>query len=284
MLSLYELLLNRINPSVVVTVVSYGDETLIEACKRMNIPIVELQHGTPQDHHYGYIYPKNEPKEMFPDYFLAFGEFWSENIRFPIPDDRVIPVGYPYLEKRINAYDGVGSTDQLLFISQGTIGAELSQFALEVDRDPDIEYDVIYKLHPGEYDRWQKEYPWLVDSNIEVVDSSKPPLYRLFAESSAQVGVYSTAVYEGLAFNLETYLFNCSGAEVLDPLIKQESAKLVSSVDELASLLGTKEARFNQAYYFKPNSDKNICKVLNELADEGTTYGRIKLENEADDV
>jgi hypothetical protein len=272
LLPLYKLLLKRINPSIVVTVVSYGDETLIEACKRMNIPVVELQHGTPQSRHYGYVYPENEPKEMFPDYFLSFGEFWSKNIPFPIPDNRVITVGYPYLEKRLNAYNDINPASQILFISQGTIGAELSKFAIEVNQHPDIEYDIVYKLHPGEYDRWKKEYPWLVDAEFEVIDTSEPPLYQLFAESTVQVGVYSTAVYEGLAFSLETYLYDCSESKALKPLIRQGSAELVSSADELASSLGARDTTFDREYYFASNSIENICEVLDDLANNGTTY------------
>jgi hypothetical protein len=84
---------------------------------------------------------------------LTFGEFWNKNVRTPFPDDHVIPVGYPYLEKRLNAYNDIERTRQLLSISQGTIGEELSRFALEVHDDDRIDYEVVYKLHPGEYDR-----------------------------------------------------------------------------------------------------------------------------------
>ncbi|MFA9518185.1 hypothetical protein ACERIT_13380 [Halopenitus sp. H-Gu1] len=262
-LPLYERLLDRIDPSVVVVVVSYGKETLIEACKRKEIPVVELQHGVIYEHHYGYAYPENVTKNTFPDYLLTFGEFWNENVSFPIPEDRVIPVGYPYLEQRLDAYDDIERSKQLLFISQGTIGRELSRFALAVHEDVRIDHDVVYKLHPGEYDRWEEEYPWLATSDMRVIDESEPPLYRLFAKSTAQIGVGSTAVYEGICFDLETFVFETDGADVLRPLVDDGAASMVGSLDELARELGSNTAvRFDRERFFESEAVENIHREL----------------------
>lgn len=271
---LYEKLLERVDPGIVVVVVSYGEQKslLIEACQKKGIPTVELQHGVIYPDHLAYNFSGDRTKRVFPDYLLVWGEFWKNNAEFPIPDKRVIPVGYPYLEQRRKLYTGNNSTDQLLFISQGTIGEQLSKFALEVHQHPEIDYDVVYKLHPGEYDRWREEYPWLVDANFEVIDQSDPPLYQLFAGSSAQIGVGSTAVYEGLAFDLETFVYDCSGRDVLQSLISDGAATLVQSADELAAKLGDGDVVFDREYYFKPNATRETCQVLQRLKDKGKPY------------
>lgn len=267
-LPLYERLLDRVDPEVVVVVVSYGKETLIEACKRKEIPVVELQHGIIYDHHFGYSYPENETKTTFPDYLLTFGQFWNENARYPISDDHVIPVGYPYLEQRLDKYDGIEPAEQLLFISQGTIGRELSQFALEVHEDNRVDHEVVYKLHPGEYDRWEDEYPWLAESDVRVIDKSEPTLYRLFAESNAQIGVGSTAIYEGLCFDLETFVFEADGADLLQPLVEDGTASIVESVDELAGQLGSSTAsQFDREWFFESDSVANILEELKRIRD-----------------
>jgi hypothetical protein len=262
---LYKRLLDRVRPEVAVIVVSYGKETFIEACQSNGIPVVELQHGVIHPDHLGYSYSGSRTKEMFPDYLLTWGEFWEDRVEFPIPDERVIPVGYPYLEQRRNQYTDVASKDQILFISQGTIGEQLSKFAIKVDQHPDIDYNVVYKLHPGEYDRWREEYPWLVNADFEAINGSEPPLYQLFAESSVQVGVGSTAVYEGLAFDLETYIYDYPGSEVLQPLVAENSAEIVSSVEELAGKLGTGAGRFDRDRYFTPDATERVCAVLDDL-------------------
>jgi len=271
-LPLYEYLLKRLDPTVVVDVVSYFDETFIEACKRMDIPVVELQHGVIYDHHFGYSYPEDGTKKYFPDYLLTFGEFWGEHTNFPISDDHVIPVGYPYLEGRLDRYDNVEPRDQILFISQGPIGHELSQFALAVHEDSRIDHDVVYKIHPKEHDRWQAEYPQLAEADVTVVDEQGPPLYRLFAESSAQVGVGSTAVYEGLCFDLETFVFDTDGAYVLQPLITDGVATLITSVEELAVGLETKNKRqFDRERFFTSNAVENIICELQRIKSRSKT-------------
>lgn len=267
---LYKQLLKRINPDLVIVVVGYSKETLIEACQQKSVPVVEIQHGVIHDNHLGYAYPGSRTKKMFPDYLLVWGDFWKEAVEYPIPDERVISVGYPYLEQSVDKYNHVGTKNQLLFISQGTIGEQLSKFAMDVDRHPRIEHDIVYKLHPGEYDRWRDEYPWLLEADFEVVDSSDRQLYKLFAESSAQIGVGSTAVYEGLAFGLETYVYDCPGSSVLQPLVDSGSADLLSSVDDLASWLGSGGSSFDREYYFEPDATERACEVLERLQREST--------------
>jgi hypothetical protein len=264
-LPLYQRLLKRVNPKLVVLNVSYGRETFIEACKQQNIPVVELQHGVIYPNHLGYAYPGPRTKETFPDYLLTFGEFWTNVVEFPIPDDHIIPVGYPYLEQSVDKYDHVETRDQLLFISQGAIGEQLSKFAVAVNQHPDIDHEIVYKLHPGEYDRWQTEYPWLVDVDFKVIDQSEPELYRLFAESQGQIGVYSTAVYEGLRFGLETYLYECPGEEILQPLLDDGTAKLITSADQLASALATHTGQIDSQQYFAPNATNQMCKTISSL-------------------
>ncbi|SDF04521.1 hypothetical protein SAMN04488067_101535 [Halorubrum xinjiangense] len=271
-LPLYERLLDRINPDVVVVVVSYGKETFIEACKRLGIPVVELQHGVIYDHHFGYNYPNDENKSTFPDYILTFGEFWSKNVSFPIPGNRVKAVGYPYLEQRLKMYDDIGRSKQLLFISQGTIGDKLSQFAVKVHEDDRIDHKVVYKLHPGEYERWQKEYPWLVESDIRVIDESKPPLYQLFTDSTAQIGVGSTAVYEGLCFDLDTFVFETENTDILQPLIDKNIATSIKTIQDLNAALHSKNTKkFNREIFFKSNATQNIIDELKYIQDYGTT-------------
>ena len=273
-LPLYRRLLNKVSPNLVVVVVGYGSENLIEACGELDIPVTELQHGVIYEDHFGYSYPGSRTKETFPDYLLVWGEFWKDAIETPLSDDRVIPVGYPYLEQTKQQYENVEPDNQILFISQGTIGAELSQFALEVAQHPDIDYEVRYKLHPGEYDRWESEYPWLVNAEapITIIDGSEPPLYELFAESNVQIGVGSTAVYEGLLFGLETYVYDCEGSTVLQPLIYEGSAELISTTDELVDSLGSGASAFNKEYYFEQHATQTMCQVLSRLEAEGTTY------------
>ncbi|MDZ5810517.1 hypothetical protein U4E84_04020 [Halorubrum sp. AD140] len=70
---------------------------------------------------------------------------------------------------------------------------------------------------------------------MRVIDRSKSPLYRLFAESSARIGVALTAVYEGHCFNLNKFVFETHGADMLQPLVEDGIALFVEDVDELTT-------------------------------------------------
>jgi hypothetical protein len=266
-LPIYQRLLQRVDPDVAFLTVSYnGRETFIEACRLEGVPVVELQHGAMSRYHMAYSFP-DEEKNVFPDYFFSFGDFWSEMVELPLPEDRVQPVGYPYLEKEVGTYDDVEQHQQTLFISQGSIGKELSRFAVRLNDRDSYEQDIVYKLHPREYDSWEDNYPWLKNKDIQVVDSDSPPLYRLFAESTAQVGVGSTAVYEGLYFDLDTYVLDIpSETHKLDPLIDKGYAELINSPDELLdrSKAGG-DRRFDVEAIFKSNAIANIANAVDEI-------------------
>lgn len=273
-LPLYERLLRRLDPEVVVLTVSYGAgrETQIEACQRLGVPVVELQHGVVDRHHFGYSYPGDRTKRSFPDHLLVFGEFWRDTVEYPIPDERVHPVGYPFLELQREKYEERGGDDErLVCVSQGTIGAELSEFAVELAERPAFEPEVVYKLHPAEADGWRDTYPWLAaaaaDGSLRVVDDDDVSLYELFAGSTAQVGVYSTAVYEGLCFGLRTYVVDLPGSVRLEPLYDDGGATLVHSVDELvaaeADAAGTVAP--DRERFFAPDALESVPATIDAL-------------------
>jgi len=105
---------------------------------------------------------------------------------------------------------------------------------------------VTYKLHPGEYDRWKKEYPWLLESGVEVIDESGPGLYEVLSTCEWQVGVNSTAIYEGIAFGAKTLLFTGTKADPLDDLVRLDAAELVNGLDGLIRKMEKDEDDFSK--------------------------------------
>jgi hypothetical protein len=267
LLPFYKILLKKIKPKIVVFLVSYGNEIFVDACKRLNIPSVELQHGTsPGFYHLGYSFPVKFPKKTFPDYFLVFGDFWKYRITYPIPQEKIFSVGYPFFEIETNKYKSEPKKDQIIFISQGTIGKSLSIFAADLSKEQDFNLDIIYKLHPGEYARWKKDYPWLLDTGILVVDNDSVPLYKLLCQSKALIGVYSTVVYEGLGLGLRTFLLDLPGIEYMDELIENKAVTKISSVNELICMLEQDQPKQIIAeHFFKPNALANIETVLDGI-------------------
>lgn len=263
-------LLKRVRPKLVLLVCSYGKETFVEACNELGIPVVELQHGVIDRFHLGYSFPGSRAtKRAFPDYLFLFGNYWRDAVDYPIPKDRVRSVGFPYLESELKKYTGIKKRGQVVFISQGTVGRELSKLAVDVSKRNDFPYVIVYKCHPGEYARWQRDYPWLAQSAVRVVASDTPPLYRLFAESNVQVGVNSTALFEGLAFGLGTLVVNLPGAEYMERIAQHGLADIVSSPEEVVDVI-RQDRSWSQpdtSVLFEPNATQNALRAIDELLD-----------------
>lgn len=265
--------LKKVCPKIIVEITYYGKlhMALNELAKEMGIPTIELQHGTMHSAHAAYQFPK-ECKEIkqFPDYVYVFSEYWKKCANLPISDDHIKVTGYPYFERQLNKHKAIKEDKRvnIIFVSQGTIGKELSILASELcdllDKDG---YHIIYKLHPGEYVGWKERTPWLIKRNIEVVDSLEHNIYEYFTKCSFQVGVYSTAVYEGLGFGLTTYIYDIGHADTLTDLCEQGYAFYVRNAEELYANICTynDNEKKDGKTFWTLNSFENICHEIDKL-------------------
>lgn len=273
---MYRTLLDRVDPSVCVLVRSYGKETFVEACRERDIPTVELQHGALSEYHFGYSFPGDRTKAAFPDYFFAFGDHFRSLADYPIPPENVRSVGYPYLEATLEKFDsGRRSTTQrepahdcVLFLSQGTVGEQLSKLAVALSTHDSFDGEIIYKHHPREYESWTDHYPWLVDADLRVVDSDSPSLYELFDTATVQVGVYSTTLYEGLAFGLQTFLLDMDRLEFVRDIVEAGWAHVIDSPDELVEELMTPtRTTVDRMQLFEPEPWDTFERQLKQIVD-----------------
>jgi len=268
-LPLYTKLLKRIKPKLVLLVNSFGKETLIEACKLLKIPTAELQHGIINNFHPTYAFSNQQRKYTFPDYMLVWGDYWKDNIDFPISQNNIISVGFPFIERELAKYRNVSKKQQILFISQGYVGNNIAKLALDLSHEIGSTHTIVYKLHPAECDNWKEIYPFLVDSEVDVIDRKDALLHKLFAESIAQVGIGSTALFEGLAHGLDTYILDTAGAEYFEDLAQKGLVQMISSAEDFLKHFNTRkeDAPADTELLFKINSTKNIRRFIHEIKD-----------------
>ena len=248
----YDKLFKRRRPKVIYLVVSYSHHALIAAAKDNNIKTVELQHGTISRYHLGYNYPHcTKAIKCFPDELYVFGDYWKDAADYPIAKDKITAIGFKYFQNKISSYTKITKDEkQILFISQGVIGKGLSEYALSLAKELP-EYKIVYKLHPGEFARWKEEYAALEEAsklpNVKIVDTNEKTLYHYFAESDYQVGVFSTAIYEGIAFKCKTVLVELPGIEYMDDLVSKNIVHLVKNNEELKNaVLNFNDKGFNE--------------------------------------
>jgi hypothetical protein len=210
-------------------------------------------------------------KSTFPDYYFAWGDFWKENIPFPIPAEQVIVTGYPYLAKEVKKYSSEEYTEQIIVISQPKAGKELSKFALKLENNDHISADVVYKLHPKEYGDWKERYPWLLESGLAIIDDDEPPLYQLLAQSQTLVGAFSTVIYEGFNFGLDTFLLDIPGIQTMEWIFDHENVHVVESIDDFVKVYQTGRHSTDTTQFFADSPVEKLEQAITEIADGTVT-------------
>jgi hypothetical protein len=239
----FEALLARVQPRLIVNTVGYRlvHQLLTLRARAHGIPVAEVQHGTIGAAHAGYTFARGRIPPAFPDHLLLFGDIWRDlTPGLPLPATQVHAIGYGWLELQRSDYPrGASATPRrVLFLSQRDIGRELAAVAAELRAQLDAsQFELIYRLHPSEAPDWQERYPQLVQRGIRVELAQARPLYAAQAEADAQVGVYSTALVEGVAFGLHTCVVALPGHEQMKFLYERGLASRIKGAAELRTAL-----------------------------------------------
>ncbi|MEC2159780.1 hypothetical protein [Virgibacillus halodenitrificans] len=217
-------------------VCSYGKESIISAAQENNVKVIEFQHGVMGPYHLGYHFPSLTKVPYFPDEIYLFGDYWDKTTSLP-NNTKKNYYGYPYLKEYIyQRRNEIGNKqrNEIVIVSQGNVGKELSEFVYNLAVRL-TNYSFKYKLHPGEFGRWKKEYPQLLQmsklSNVEIIEDEKN-LYDLFTTSSIVIGVSSTAIFEAVAFKVQPIIVKLSSYEYMLDLNRQFNVPILeSSID-----------------------------------------------------
>ena len=269
----YEKILNKIKPKIIIEVCYYGFDRFLfnELAKKKGIKIIELQHGIMGKYHIAYNFYRKLELETFPDYIFLFGDFWKNNARLPLEKENLVVTGFPYFESRVKELKKNcrknSKKENILFISNGTIGKQLSMLAIELDKLIDHNrYNIIYKLHPGEYDRWKRTYPWLVNSSFKIVDNNKKDIYYYLAKAGYLIGVNSTVIFEGLGFDLKIFVYKIYGYKHMEELYEKNYAQLIISAEDIVNQLNIDKKNIkNKKFFWKSNSLKSITNNINNI-------------------
>jgi hypothetical protein len=274
----FDKILDNIKPKIIFENDHYGIKSIAVniIASRKNIPTIEMQHGMINQYHMGYNYSNlktDDSHEFLPKYIFLFGKYWKKNCLMPLPEKNKIPTGFPHFESKRNLSNQVNrNPNQILVLSQGLIGVNLSEFIIKLAKKLPSEYNIIYKLHPAEYHDFQEKYSKLLKlKNVEIAHSSNSKnLYEYFAESTFQIGVYSTALYEGIAFGLKTFTVKLPGYEFLLDLIKAGYIKLVSQVEEVLDDLKYKGGVNTEAVrdLWEDNAITNMKSEINRILEK----------------
>ncbi len=250
--SQYRFLLNKRKPKGVFCIATYGSlMPLAAACKTNNIELTELQHGTITRYHMGYSFPNTKKSPYFPDRMFLWGRYWLDsNPYFPLKEDKALFRGNIYLHQNgIKFKESVSKKKVITIISEGRFSENLINIGKRLAKDFK-EYQIYYKLHPGEFVNLNR-YNELLDSHFNFSTiSSERELYDLLAESEYVVGVASTVMFEAIYFNCKLICVKLTGYEYMEYLIS-EGIPLVENAEEAVKVIKEKNiVQLDPSYFF----------------------------------
>ena len=265
------------NPRILIYCDDGGVKGLINAAHKLGILAVDYQHAYVAFLNIHYNYPASTPwnivKNNVSDYVFTFGDYWNSEYKLPV---KPISVGFPFFDMQMASYCNkqvnVSANEKsrsIIVISVLISRDALMKIAMELSELlPD--HTIYYKLRYEEYDDWHNYYPsdFLKRKNIVIVDSNHEPLYSYFNRCTYQLGTESTAMYEGMACGLTTFILKVGRYEGMKKVYSSDCAFLVSSASEVADKirLGIKPNNvLVRENIFKPNSVQNIKSTINEI-------------------
>jgi len=281
-------ILKKMCPKAIFLRCGYGrfHMALAQACRELNIPCIELQHGIITKNHVGYVkktYSKN--RDCLPEYILTYGNFFTDIIKkgtlFKL--DRIITVGFPYLNEVINSKKRLNKKFQsyisnfsinLFITSQWTVKNKIKKFVIDLSNEIDNSGKnicIVFKPHP----RDTEDYSSLASyNNIFVVDKFEDP-YEIFKVVHIHSTAYSTCGIEALSFGVPNIFINIEEfSKEMFHLIDNKSSFIVASakeyLDKLDSIISNYSVIKNNAIkksieYFKPGALNNIETFLNKI-------------------
>ncbi|RBP58083.1 hypothetical protein DES36_12518 [Alkalibaculum bacchi] len=274
------MILKKLQPKLIIEVVSYEINRMIvnEIAYSKNIPVIELQHGIIGKEHISYNFSMKQKLPFFPTDIFVFSDFWKNTARWPIENESVHVTGFPYIENQIEKYGCTSknkNTLNILIISQPLYGKVLSELAISLYKELsryNTEFKIIYKLHPEEYMNWEIAYKELSVNRekIEVVCRNEHSIYHYFNICNIQVGAISTALFEGIAFNLKTYILKTRESEIyMQDLVKSNLALLISNanqmIEDLLQLKNKADIDVDINYFWEKDALTNVLLEIDNI-------------------
>lgn len=278
--------LEDIRPKVIIEVVGYETDKMIlnEIANEMGICTIELQHGVIGRGHCAYNYLDEKKYSYMPAILFVFSDYWKETCRFPIGKENIITTGFPYMEEQMNCYPPTGIDEKVLriiVISQPGVTERLIDFTCSIIKEMEKiekDYKIIFKLHPEEYNNISKRIILLKKSeNIQIITDSSISLYSLFSECDYQIGINSTAIFEGLSYGLATFIYTGSDADVesyMCDLRKKNYVRFGKTSRDFLSFLElckNREKNINDNLFFKKNSLETMKTKIDAILEN--SYG-----------
>lgn len=273
-------LLSWKKPKAVFMAVPYMKMGYVLAAREAGIPVVEMQHGSINKSHFGYVNYTQVNPLLFPSYLFAYGSdtkkvFQDDNITFA--EQNVIPIGHYYLhliqKKDSHSFVGVkpilsANVSISISLQDDSVGKQIVPFMIEVaKRRPGWKIVFIPRKTPrAEYEKMN------LPSNIHFLPHLN--VYEVIKVCKLHTTAFSTCALEAPTLGKCNILVNIDNkameyfSEILNnsqvTTFVNSVSEYIEAVENHVELEEDVIMRSNQAV-IRPNFDQNLTSALTLL-------------------
>lgn len=212
----------------------------ILAARHSGMVTAEYQHGAVSAGHDAYNYAPAVIGDsaycaIFPDYFLAFGKWWGEQINAPV---EVLAIGNPHRTHVLAQLPGSSpQRNDILVLGDGLDLPLYLDLCAQLAAALGSAAEVVFRPHPLERARLMAYPPERVSPLVRV--DACADIYHAFGAAAAVVSEVSTGLFEAIGLVPKVFIWDTPKAR-----FSLSDAKLqrFANVAELVSLLGQPQA------------------------------------------
>lgn len=214
----------------------------VYTCKKLGVPVFELQHGFvskdfPCEHHV----LNNDKLQIKSDVYLSYGDLSVCKDHFSHKINDIVNIGFAYLDIQkeklnyIKSVQGQSKRKQILVISQPISSVAFMELCDKIHDLVGNDYNVIYKQHPLD-----STEPRFRNKDI-IVKSGKDSIYDIYSEVDVVVGASSTAMFEAVYLGIPCIVTGfIEGSHELYPIMKQICGiTILEDADDIGKSLTT---------------------------------------------
>jgi hypothetical protein len=270
----------RFSLGFVCTYYSSSSMAFVMACRNLDVPVYDIQHGVQGDFHVAYrpwrVGEDGRLPEGLPTGFWCWDNISSEQIKrwFPF-NKRVVNGGDVWTEYVLNCGSGSRSKfsariDQItVVVTLQPVREPLPAILIQAMVAASTNVFWILRLHPSMSitfaDNLGEKLKNSGCQNFLIQGNEDEPLPRLLTQIDLHVTLYSSVVIEAAACGVKSVLLDPLGSALYNDVVKSGLAVLAESVDEIL-LLVVNAKRTDYGYVPEKRIAKTVQKILENIS------------------
>ncbi len=251
-------LLRKAKPKAIFVICYYSvtNMAIILAAKRLNIPVIDVQHGKQGKYNISYTHFTRMPNNgwnLLPDFFWCWGKQSVINISKHMPPERTThfphAIGYMWLalwkfgqpinipDEHTNFLKEIKHASKRILVTLQPLSDPLHPTLIDAMKEAPTNWLWLIRMHPNMVvtrDEIANRLEQVAKDKFELTFSSNLSLYPLLKASDHHVTAWSSVGYEATEFGIGTTIFDKTGLELY---VEEIGSKQFSYADSGNSLL-----------------------------------------------